>query len=349
MKKILIGVFFVSSFISSMDLSVSTNNKDLIFNSFESLLGKIESYQCVGDVKRSLLSNKPYVYIVNKKKYVVQCFLGGKSNRAVVVSNNYFVAQKNIAPKIHKSLHAPEFSYIIMDYINVPSLTLDQASQPEILSLIAHKSKQIAQFDAVICNPIRPNLSDEIVDFCQDLKNKNFLGLNTIVATLKSSADAIDNKIQKYKRPLVINHNDFSLRNIFYTGNDIKIIDWNTIALNYQYCDLALYSLLSCLNEKEDNHLLNKYLDNNVSSEDKKYFNRVKLLVKVCFILSCFKAATSLAGISHDKLIGKFREYARSFAEDAKKNETADFFYGFGMSQLQEFNKEYSEFECDNL
>jgi thiamine kinase-like enzyme len=322
------------------------DHEALVHKGFEQFVGTIWHYKPEQNLSGGLLSIPPYVCEVNDKQYVVRLFKKSLPERHVGVLTHIFVGNKNLAPMVHYSHHGDEFSFIIMDFINTPTLSLQQARNPEVIRCVAQQLKKIGQFNPDMTTNYKENVFDEIMRIHNAIESKKVAEhyfMRKILKEMKYTAETINQKIKDDNRPLVINHNDFHPRNIFFTNNDIKIVDWDTLALNYQFYDLVGYSLFSCLNEEQESDLLTEYLERTPTLLDTDYFEKVKLMGRVCLVLSGFQFVENLPKNMTMYEIKDFEHYATAFAQDSS-SDSPDFFYAFGMSQLRELRKECKKF-----
>jgi hypothetical protein len=316
----------------------------LIENGFKKFLGDIYHYKPAQKLLGGVVNAPPRVYEVNNNKYVVRIFKGSPEERCNGIATHLFVADKKLAPTIHYHHHDEDLSFVIMDFIAVPTLSFEQASQSDVLALIGQKVRSIAHFDINMMSNNKENLFDEIMKHHHSIKSKKLSELDPILEEIKNKTEILHQAIENEHRPLVINHNDFHLRNIFFTHNDIKIIDWDTVAPNYEFCDLALYSICSCLDEAADYFLLIHYLQRVPSFFDIQFFKKIKLMMRMCDIVNSFDLIESIPAFLSVESFKTFKDYSIMFAEGAC-NDSSEFFYGLGMTHLQEFRQEYRKTE----
>lgn len=311
---------------------------------FERFLGAIVSYK-TEPLTGGLLSEAPVLCTVNDKKYVARRFKGSQDDQRIKMDICCIAAHDGLTPKVYScGVHNNDSYYIIMDFMNTPTLSLEQARRPEVISSVAQKLKKIGQFDVDMETSNKENVFDEIMRMHNAIENKKIAELAAVLKEMKNTADIIHQKIKDDHRPLVINHTDFHPRNIFFIDNDIKIIDWDTLCLNYQFYDVAGYSLFSCLNKEQDLCLLTEYLERKPTQSDIDYFKKVKLAGRVCLVLSGLQFVEGVLEDIPMESIKDFEYYATAFARD-NSSDSSEFFYKFGMSQLQELRREYKEFE----
>lgn len=315
-----------------------------IENGFRRFLGDIYHYKPAQNLLGGVVNAPPRVYEVNDNKYVVRTFKGLSKEQCNGVATHLFVAEKQLAPKIHYYHHGDDVSFVIMDFIDVPTLSFEQASQSAVLALIGQKVRSIALFDINMTTNNKENLFDEIMKHHHSIKSKKLSDLDLILEEIKIKAEFLYQAIENEHRPLVINHNDFHLRNIFFTHDDIKIIDWDTVAPNYEFCDLALYSICSCLDEAADYFLLIHYLQRIPLLFDIQYFKKIKLMMRMCDIVNSFDLIESIPASLSMEAIKELKHYSIMFAQDAS-DDSPEFFYALGISHLREFREEYKKVE----
>ena len=96
-----------------------------------------------------------------------------------------------------------------------------------------------------------------------DLKDKESKTL--IIESLRSLK-----KLKRFKKELVLTHHDLNPKNIIFTKNDIKIIDWEYAGVNDAFFDLASICVEFNLNEKKEKILLHYYLKKITLNHQKK-------------------------------------------------------------------------------
>jgi len=335
-------IFFINQ-ICAMEQNQEQLKNDLIYKGFEDFLGKIETYK-VTLLAGGFSGCSPYVCEVNNKKYVVRTFRDAPEVRDTKVSINCFVAQQKIAHQIHYYAHHDDFSYIIMDFIKTPTLSLEEASRPEVLDCVAQKTRTIAGFDINMETAHKEDVWGETIRHYENIKKREVKVFEPLLEEIKHKLDTIQQLLAHYNRPRVINHNDFYYRNMFFIDNDLLVIDWETLAASHEFSDLVDYSVCSCLSPTQDLYLLMKYLQRNPLESDKCYFDIVKLLMRILIVVTTLDYAKYVPqDLSFDS-IKSFKEYTTAFAKDTS-NDSPQFLYEFGMSQLRELRQEYEKFE----
>ncbi len=349
MKHYYLIVFCIFAQIHGMEEQIVHWSKSPeLYRRFEAFIGNIHSYK-TEPLVGGLLSEAPVLCIVNDKKYVARVFKDSSGeqkydSRRIKVGIHFFAAQEGLAPKIYNySVLNDDYDYVIMDFIDTHTLSLEQAHRPEVINCVAHKLNRI---DKLGRDPetSKETVFDEIMRIQSDIEKKKIPAIEAVLQELNNTVTKLHQSIQNDGRPLIINHNDFHPRNIFFIDNDIKIIDWDTLCLNYQFYDLAGYSLFTCLNKEQDLHLLTEYLECKPTQFDIDYFKKVKLAGRACLVLRGLQfVEAGFEDISVEPM-EDFEYYATAFARD-NSSDSSEFFYKFGMSQLKELREEYKEFE----
>jgi len=89
--------------------------------------------------------------------------------------------------------------------------------------------------------------------------------------------------LNKYKRELVLCHNDLNPQNIIF-NKDIKFIDWEYSSINDRYFDLSCIIIEFNLNQKEEKYFLKSYFKNNKEINIKKLHDFKIFYKKICIL-----------------------------------------------------------------
>ena len=332
-------------FLLCIVISSFTQENDAIYNGFQQFLGTVRSYE-YEQINGGLSNNMQYLCMVNGKKYIVRMLNEPLPIRQSEVLIHLLAASKNIAPTIHY-YDTNGYTMVIMDCIDGNTLLLEQACRRDVLGIIAHNVRAIAQFDAtLVVDPNKKDLFAETVCRFEKIKNQCGEILDSMIAQALCNLESVNQVIESAQRPLVMNHHDLHPRNIFFTDNDIMIIDWERAAVNYELYDLAIYSVYSCLDEQDDYYLLTEYSQRSPSDSDIYYFMCLKLMMRVHIALDFFTCTPHIPECIFDEPIKEFKYYETIFAQDTNAN-SPEFLYAIGISLLQEFCSEYKKFEND--
>ena len=85
--------------------------------------------------------------------------------------------------------------------------------------------------------------------------------------------------IQGYKVENVLCHNDLNLKNILFSANKMKFIDWEFATVNDRYFDLACICVECDLKKKEEAYFLSKYFGRRIKANQDK-LNAYKSIYK---------------------------------------------------------------------
>jgi thiamine kinase-like enzyme len=322
-----------------------TQENDAIYNGFQQFLGTVDSYECE-QISGGLSSNTQYLCAVNDKKYIVRMLNEPLPVRQSEVLMHLLAEGKNIAPKIHY-YDTNEYALVIMDFIDGQTLSLEQANRRDVLERIAHSIRCITQCDAhLLTKRKKKDLFAETICRYEKIKNQRGEVLDSIITQALCKVACVHQAIESAQRSLVVNHHDLHPRNIFFTNNDIVIIDWERAAINYEWYDLAIYSVYACLGKDDDHYLLTEYLQQPPSDDDLYYFTCLKLMMRVHIALDFFTCTSQIPESVFDEPIKEFKYYATIFAQDTNAN-SPEFLYAIGVSLLQEFFARYENFEND--
>lgn len=338
MKRFILVIFlccFVQSYIGAQH-DKSWQNHLVIRSGFEQFLGDIHSYT-FRSLVGGLVSDAPCVCTVNDRTYVTRIFRGSPQARQIQITANCFVANCGIAPTIYHHGHHDDFSFIIMDFVDMPTLSFEQGIQRVTMDAVAHTVRSIAHIDTTLETNNKENYFEESMSHYHNIKQKNFPNFDPILEEIKDKMEVVAQKLHSYNRPLVMSHNDFQPRNMFFVDNKMVVIDWDFMGLNYECADLAAYSVYFCLPEEDDLYLLTQYLQRAPSIDDVDYFKTVKMMTRLLYIVSFFELVHYIPEVES---IADFKYYAMLFAQDAT-HDSSEFFYECGMSQLQDLRLEY--------
>lgn len=318
-----------------------TQEDDAIFTSFKQFSGDIYQYKRK-QLNGGLSNNTQYICVVNEHTYVVRALKEPLARRQNEINTHLLAASKGIAPKIY--YYDDAFSCVILDFIHDHTLLVEQAKRYDVLDIIAKKVRLITQFDVdILANHHEPDLFAQIVADYNQIKDCGHTDFNALIDKARHDVEIIYHTLERTRRPSVFNHNDLHPRNIFFTQNDILIIDWETAAMNYEFYDLACYSVYSCLNEAEDRYLLTQYLQDCPSDSDLKEYHRVKLMLRVFMAFAFLKLLKPMPQTVPMEAVKEFEYYMQIFAQDTNAN-SPEFLYALAISFLQEFFKEYAAF-----
>ena len=199
-----------------------------------------------------LLPNQGYCNInyklhTTQSDYLVRKF---KSNDTVNISRSFEfrtqkqVSMKNIAPT--PFLLNKKNSFMITEFTK--GIHKSKLHNLELIKLV----KTVKKFHSIKVNTKEYNLKKDFNYYSQLLQDKNSQYI--INQSFKELA-----KLKQFKKELVLTHHDLNPKNIIFTTNSIKIIDWEYAGANDLFFDLASLCCEFKLSKKEEILLLKTY------------------------------------------------------------------------------------------
>jgi len=203
-------------------------------------------------VSLDLLTNQGYCNFnyklsTSSDDYLVRVF---KNNDNVNISRSFeFKVQKsastkNIAPK--PFLVDLKNSLMVTDFINGSHKL--KLKNLELIKLI----NTVKRYHSIKVNTKEYNLKKDFIFYSQILKDKDSKKI------ISQSFDELL-KLKRFKKELVLTHHDLNPKNIIFSKNSIKIIDWEYAGVNDLFFDLASLCCEFNLSKKEQYLLLKIY------------------------------------------------------------------------------------------
>ena len=320
-------------------------HSDSLYKGFTQFLGSLYQYECKPLLGGQMGSIQQCT--VNGKKYVARIINAPLATRRSEVLTHLSMAAQNIAPRIYY-YDQDDYSLVIMEYIESKTLSWEQTRNANVLQCVAQKIRAIQAGDAVaLGHNKKMDIFDLIVRGYERIRTKHHIVDHSIFEQALRKAKVVYQKIESRRPLLVLSHNDLHPRNMFFINNDIVIIDWELIGLNYDFFDLALYSLYSCLTDKHEYDLLSHYLQRDPSVADLQYLKEIKLLIRLYGALWNLSFLDELPEDISLDMVKNFDHYGKIFIEDYSADSSL-FWFEFSMSLLREFFQEYERFEKDN-
>lgn len=207
-------------------------------------------------LKNQGFNNISYFLKTSKKSYIIRVF---KSNDSVNISRQFeFDTQKKAYKKNISS--KPIFlnnEFMIYEYqkgIHKSKLTSND---------IKKLAKKIKKLHKIKVKSKTYDLKSDLLNYKNILKDKKNKTL--IIESLRSLK-----KLKRLKKELVLTHHDLNPKNIIFTKNDIKIIDWEYAGVNDAFFDLASICVEFNLNKTKEKILLHYYLKKITLNHQKK-------------------------------------------------------------------------------
>ncbi|MGB3752088.1 MAG: choline/ethanolamine kinase family protein [Arcobacteraceae bacterium] len=224
-----------------------------------------------------LLKNQGYCNINYKlktpqKEYLIRVF---QDDTTVNISRNFEfqiqkkASQKNIAPKPFV-LDLENF-LMITEFINgINRYTLTNL---ELIKL----TKTIKKFHSFNTNQKEYDLKKDFQSYHDILKDKDSKEMS------KASFQELK-KLKKYKKQLVLSHHDLNAKNIIFTKNSIKIIDWEYAGINDLFFDLASVCCEFNLSTQQQKLLLNTYFKKTAKKDMSKLKSYTIIYKNLCLL-----------------------------------------------------------------
>ncbi len=158
---------------------------------------------------------------------------------------------------------------ILMEYIALPTLTLEQAKSPQTISKIA---------DAIrLAHTITdyPQHNEEMLSKAirchHKVLNDNIGNKEDIDAALRLIKEGLK-ELESYAYAKVHLHGDLNPRNIFLTSDKVLFIDWAETSFADPFSDLTYFALKLDYDTAQQNALLSYYLQRDPTSQEQARF-----------------------------------------------------------------------------
>ena len=231
-------------------------------------------------------------------------------------------------PKVY--LSSEEEGVSVMKYHSFEPLTNNQMRLEALSTLI----KKIHSGPEVPRGVDRNSYSNSIINEVKETKIVNF-------ALIKEVKDRIFSILKKEAR-LVTCHRDLHHGNLIYSKGRFLAIDYTWAGMDDPYVDLANISIFHCTNLKEEELLLQLYLERQPILSEIAKLNLMKQLVKIFYGLEFFSIA--MPNIKADPCeITKTSNSYKSFGINSSSLQAKEFLH-YAISMLGEVI-EYSQTE----
>ncbi len=220
-------------------------------------------------LKNQGFCNINYHLKTSKKSYVLREFI---SDKTVNISRNFeFKVQK----KAFKKGIAAKPIYLDKDkrfmiYEFLDGKHKEELNKNELKTLM----KTVKKLHKIKIKSKQTNLKKE-------LKNYTYLKTNQAKKSLSICKKELKN-LDKYNKNIVICHHDLNPKNILFTKNTIKLIDWEYAGLNDSFFDLATICYEFDLSKKEQKYLLKQYLKQYTKKDILKLNSYIKIYKHIC-------------------------------------------------------------------
>lgn len=121
----------------------------------------------------------------------------------------------------------------------------------------------------------------KVLNLKSELKKYKYLNSTEAKKSLAICKNELKN-LEKHEKSIVICHHDLNPKNILFTKNSIKFIDWEYAGLNDSFFDLATICFEFKLSKKYRVYLLKKYLKNFTQKDMAKLESYIKIYKHIC-------------------------------------------------------------------
>ena len=208
-------------------------------------------------LKNQGFNNISYLLKTTNKSYVIRVF---KSNKSVNISRLF---EYQIQKKAYKNNIASKPVFLnenFMVYEYEKGIHKTKLSKIELKKLI----KKIKTFHNF-------KIKEKPYDLKLDLENYSQKLTTKISKKLIDKCFRSIKILEKQKYEPVLTHHDLNPKNIIFSRNSIKIIDWEYAGVNDRFFDLASLCIEFKLNKNEEKIVLNSYF------KTKKSYHKIKL------------------------------------------------------------------------
>ncbi|RBQ30399.1 choline kinase [Arcobacter sp. FW59] len=227
-------------------------------------------------LKSQGFNNISYLITSKTKKYVLRVF---KSNKSVNISRKFEYKIQKIANKLNISPKPIFFNKNFMIYEYLEGVHKDNLSKNDLKNL----ALTIKKLHSIKVKTKPYNLKKDFKKYKNLFEDKkNILTLNKLNNSLK--------KLKKHKNHFVLSHFDLNPKNILFSENSIKIIDWEYAGTTDSFFDLASICIEFKLSKKEERFLLKNYFKPINLSKNRliKYNKKLKIFKNIykslCFL-----------------------------------------------------------------
>ena len=208
-------------------------------------------------LKNQGFNNISYLLKTTTKSYVIRVF---KSNDSVNISRKFEYEIQKKAYKINIALKPIFLNEEFMIYEYKKGIHKTKLSKIELKNLVS-KIRKFHNFKT----------KGKAYDLKQDLRSYSKTLITQKSKKLINECFKIIKIIKKYKYEAVLTHHDLNPKNIIFSKNSLKIIDWEYAGVNDRFFDLASLCVEFKLNKNEEKIVLDSYF------KTKKGFHKIKL------------------------------------------------------------------------
>lgn len=226
------------------------------------------------------MTNKNYLVIINKKKYVLRIPGFGTSNMINRINEKQNLKKASIIGIDKELVYFNSDTGIKISALIEGAITMNSelSRKKENMILIAEILKKLHTSKLIFDN--RFDVFEEIEKYEKLIKDKNNLyGRYQNYIQNREKIFALQNKLKNYGLKIAPCHNDTVPEN-FVKNNKGRmfLIDWEYSGMYDPMWDLAAHSLEVGFTEKEEKQFLGCYFKDGINSNDKKRIEIYKIL-----------------------------------------------------------------------
>jgi thiamine kinase-like enzyme len=234
-----------------------------------STLKKLDFFKNKNFLSLGLLANQGYCnnnykLSTSNQTYLIREFKNNDINRSLEFKIQKSTYHKNIAPQ--PFFLNQDNSFMVTDFID--GIHKIKLTNIELIKLV----QKVKKLHLIKIKMKEHNLKKDFIFYIQTLKDKDSKLL------IKQSLKELF-KLKRFKKELVLTHHDLNPKNIIFTKNSIKIIDWEYAGVNDLFFDLASLCYEFNLSRKEEQLLLKVYFKK-VNKKDIHKLNSYKIIYK---------------------------------------------------------------------
>jgi len=308
----------------------SNQDKFLIKNAFQQFCHTTNNIK-IEKLTGGLSSSELYKCALNNKVYVAKILNTELENRKNEIVAQIEAANIKIAPQVY--YHDPEYRIMIMDYMNYRSVSLNEMRNNFLLDAVVETVTKLNKL---------PTTTSRKSDIIQEIQER-YAYLITTNNNLDAEMNSVISYVDSFETivsscPKILSHGDINPRNIFVKDENVILIDWETAGIMPKFFDLAYFSMMCCLDENSDLHILSKYLGHPVDTKNFKIFKIMKLLARASDLFYLLYRLHQ-QNFNFNSKISDFKDfeyYQRVFADD-NHEESQEFLFAATLSQLNRF------------
>lgn len=236
-------------------------------------------------------------------------------------------SKKGISPAVHYI--SPNHKAVLMEFINKPTITLEEAKATENILKIADVIREAHRMSG------HPSIGESLLSKalrCHEKVLSDGLGPKEEINHALLIIKQVEEKLNSMSFTKVNVHGDLNPRNIFLVDGKILMIDWAETTLEDPFYDLAYFSMKLNYSPEEEHQLLSSYLMRTSSSEELKRFYLLKKRHQAFWSLTNLYLADVELKKHPENLVNrelplKSWEFYQKMSADGTEDLTAQYFY----------------------